>query len=314
MELKFPIKPMLLSRRSEIPSGNWWYEMKLDGSRLIYWFDGKSVRLQTRSGRDVTHLYPEIAVPLKTPAILDGELVALEDGVPSFRKLQPRLMKLAKSPQLVYATFDILYWQYSNMLATTYEKRRDVLEDIELPESFMVIPRTKEPVSLERVVDLGFEGVVSKRGKSAYVLGKRSEGWIKTTPTHTIVGVVGGYTPGKGSRRGAVGSLCIGLWWHPEPWPQRLRYVGSVGSGLTDGQARELLTMLEPLKSTSMFVCISPDRDLPPDIVPVKPMYAVAVSFKEWTYGLRMRHPVFKGIVDEIEQATVAEQARNAAG
>ena len=72
--------------------GRWAFEIKWDGVRAIGFVEGGRLRLQARSGRDVTPRYPELR-PLGEAlagreAVLDGEVVAFDDGRPSFQKLQ----------------------------------------------------------------------------------------------------------------------------------------------------------------------------------------------------------------------------------
>lgn len=73
------------------------YEVKQDGQRCMVYLPGDgSVRLRSRSGADITPAYPELA-GLGTalgsrPAVLDGEIVALDDeGRGDFQRLQPRM-------------------------------------------------------------------------------------------------------------------------------------------------------------------------------------------------------------------------------
>src|SRR5262245_24476212 len=90
------IAPMLSKLRAYLPSGSQYiYEVKLDGQRTIAEVSKDKLLLYTRSFQDVTARYPELEVLRKsiqnTSAILDGEIVALKDGVPSFALLQNRM-------------------------------------------------------------------------------------------------------------------------------------------------------------------------------------------------------------------------------
>src|ERR1700744_4593941 len=96
-----PIRmPALLSPMMAVPGAlppddaGWAFEMKWDGVRALAFIDGGQVRLASRTGRDITVAYPELA-PLGAAAsgslLLDGEVVAFDDGRPSFAQLQPRM-------------------------------------------------------------------------------------------------------------------------------------------------------------------------------------------------------------------------------
>src|ERR1700749_5288218 len=71
---------------------SWAFEMKWDGVRALAYIDGGQVRLASRTGRDITVPYPELAALGAAagggPLLLDGEVVAFEDGRPSFAQLQ----------------------------------------------------------------------------------------------------------------------------------------------------------------------------------------------------------------------------------
>ncbi len=58
-----PLSPMKAVVRDEIPVGDWAYEPKWDGFRMIAW-SGPDVRLDSRSGRPLLRYLPEL-----TPAL-----------------------------------------------------------------------------------------------------------------------------------------------------------------------------------------------------------------------------------------------------
>ena len=70
---------------------DWAFEMKWDGYRAVAVCDGPDVTLFSRTGKDMTDTYPEVAEALAAldlaDTVLDGELVALgPDGAPSFSR------------------------------------------------------------------------------------------------------------------------------------------------------------------------------------------------------------------------------------
>ena len=70
-------------------------ERKFDGERCVARKDGGELRLESRTGNDLTGTYPEVvaAVASQRPRslVLDGEVVAYEGGQTSFGRLQQRL-------------------------------------------------------------------------------------------------------------------------------------------------------------------------------------------------------------------------------
>ena len=79
------LRPMLATA-GPLPVGQpgWAFEMKWDGLRAITYVTGDGLRLISRTGRDITHAYPELAglaaavrAAGAQEAVLDGEIVAL---------------------------------------------------------------------------------------------------------------------------------------------------------------------------------------------------------------------------------------------
>ena len=55
------MRPMLATPAPSLPGdGGWAYEMKWDGLRAIAYIDGGTIRLVSRTGRDITGGYPEL--------------------------------------------------------------------------------------------------------------------------------------------------------------------------------------------------------------------------------------------------------------
>src|SRR5690606_16848340 len=82
----------------------------------------------------------------------------------------------------------------------------------------------------------------SKRQESPYRPGRRSEDWRKTAHRKTCEAVVVGAQAGTASRSATFGSLALGLW-----DGDRLRYVGSVGSGFDSASLRAVSEVIDQL-------------------------------------------------------------------
>jgi bifunctional non-homologous end joining protein LigD len=143
-------------------------------------------------------------------------------------------------------------------------------------------------------IQLGMEGVVAKRRTSVYLPGARSRDWVKVKGRRTQEAVIGGWTVGQGDRRSTFGALLLGV---PSPdKPGKLRFIGKVGTGFTQGAREDLLGHLRPLaRSTSPF-----DHKLPPSVTDgaswVRPRIVGEVQYGEWTPDGRLRHPVWRGV------------------
>jgi bifunctional non-homologous end joining protein LigD len=116
------MRPMLaLTGAAPRDRQNWALEMKWDGVRALAYIERGRVRLASRTERDITVAYPELAgLGSATPhkqLLLDGEIVVFGDeGWPRFEALQPRMhvssasaaAQLASQTPVTYLVFDLL--------------------------------------------------------------------------------------------------------------------------------------------------------------------------------------------------------------
>src|SRR5271168_3576480 len=91
---------------------DWILERKFDGERCVARKDGADVRLESRSGKDLTGTYPEVrtavAAQVARRMLLDGEVVAYDGEQTSFGRLQQRLGVAQPSPQMV-GSYPVVY-------------------------------------------------------------------------------------------------------------------------------------------------------------------------------------------------------------
>ena len=134
--------------------------------------------------------------------------------------------------------------------------------------------------------------MVAKRIDSAYHPGSRSPEWRKVARVDHVRAVVGGYLPGERSRTATFGSLLLGL-----VDGERLRYIGSVGTGFTGETLRAIRRALDEMATAhSPFHEAS---DIARAAVYVEPSLTALVEFKEWTHTGKLRAPAFKGFTDD---------------
>jgi bifunctional non-homologous end joining protein LigD len=122
--------------------------------------------------------------------------------------------------------------------------------------------------------------------------------------TRRLRAVVGGYTPGEGSRASSFGSILVGL-----RDDVGLRWIAAVGSGFDEPTLRAFAEYLDQIeRSTTPFTneVVLPRPTRP---VWVEPSIVVDVEYKEWTHDLHLRAPVYKGIeIADPETVTWAEE------
>jgi bifunctional non-homologous end joining protein LigD len=298
------------------PAGEEWvHEVKWDGMRVLADVSDGAVRLRSRSGRDVTATFPELATLADTvpDALIDGEIIALSEGIPSFAALAERMhvadarraRELAAVQPITVMAFDLMRLYGVDLLKRPLAERRASLDKIELPdEHWNRSPSYVDgPALLDATERQGLEGVVSKRLASTYQPGRRSPDWIKVAHRHHQSGVVGGWRPETNSS-GRVGSLLIGV-----PDAQgRLHFSGRVGSGIDGTTQRALLAEFGRLAAD-----VSPFADPVPVLDArgthyVQPEIVVEVRHLGWTPGGRLRQPVFRGVRADLSAGEVRRE------
>lgn len=315
------LRPMLATAGTlPVRDAGWAYEMKWDGIRALALLSTGTVRLTSRTGRDISHVYPELAGMASAVeaarAVLDGEIVAFGDSEwPDFEALQQRMnissaaqaKMLASKVPVSYLAFDLLWLDDKPLLDLPYVRRREVLDGIGLqggnwqaPPSF-----TGESGADVQAVSRqhGLEGVVAKRLQSRYEPGRRSHSWIKIKNFRRQEVVIGGWKPGEGARAGGIGSLLVGV--HDAG---QLVYSGHVGTGFTQQTLRMLAGKLMPLRrDTSPFGTAVPAEDAR-SAQWVEPVLVAEIAFTDWTKSGRLRAPSYKGLRDDKYAAEVVRE------
>lgn len=270
------------------------FEGKWDGYRLLVHADRGNLCLRARSGRDVTTEFPQLGALAADLAdhhvVLDGEVVALDaSGTPSFSELQSR----ARSTNVEFWAFDILFLDGRSLLRAKYSDRRRLLETL-AEETALIVPGLLPgdgAAAMEYAHRHRWEGVVAKRRDSAYQPGRRSRAWIKEKIWNTQDVVIGGWRGGQGTRAGGMGALLLGI-----PADGGLQFVGRVGTGFTERDRTALESILKPLQTTeSPFNARLPAQDARMATF-VRPELVGEVRYSERTADDRLRQPSWRGL------------------
>lgn len=296
----------MLATPGPLPTGpRWRYEVKWDGMRLgVDVHDGR-LRLSSRTGRDMTRHFPELAglATAVADAELDGEVVLLAGGAPSFAALSERFHRVPTAAEVAarpvtLMLFDVLRLYGVSLLDRPLDERRATLERLELSgvAGVRLSPiYDNGPALFSATAERGLEGVVAKRRDSPYRPGRRSPDWVKVAHRHACDCVIGGWRPER-TNPARIGALLLGV----PGVAGRLRFAGRVGSGVggdtTQRTLRELLSALAAEESPF-------EQPLPPDDAATarwcRPRLIAQVSHVGWTDGGRLRHPVFTGLRGE---------------
>jgi len=297
-----PMKAVLSDQPFSDP--DWIFERKLDGIRCIAIRDASGVSLMSRTARRMNEQFPEIAAALrKEPAgdfILDGEVVALRDGVTSFELLQQRHRR--RVPIHLYV-FDMPRFEGEDLRPLPLRERKARLRRalrFRGPIRFNPHRNGEHGEELFReACEKGLEGVIAKRADSPYT-GSRSRDWLKLKCHAEQELVIGGFTAPRGSRTD-FGALLVGY-----NENGALRYAGKVGTGFDHATLRELGGRLRELEEdASPF---PPFKPVPPGTHWVRPELVAQVAFSEWTRDGRLRHPRFLGLRDDKPAGDVVRE------
>jgi bifunctional non-homologous end joining protein LigD len=315
------VAPMLALPGSPPPGrlAEWAVEMKWDGVRALAFISGGRLRLVSRTGKDISATYPDLAglggAVTGGQALLDGEIVAFTDGRPDFEALQPRMhvssadaaFRLSSVIPVSYLAFDVLHSGGVGLTSLSYLERRKILDTIISNGPRWLAPPNFPGPDLDAVraasVANGLEGVVAKRLDSVYEPGARPGSWLKVKNHLRQEVVVAGWKPGQGNRAGLVGSLLVGV--HA---PAGLLYAGHVGTGFSDPVLRMLTRRLDALRRPdSPFDGPVPAEYARPAVW-VEPRLVIEVTFDRWTRAGRMRAPAYQGLRDDKDPADVVRE------
>lgn len=300
-ESQTTIRPMQPVLHKEIfDSPDYFYQIKWDGVRMVSYINSSQVTLINRRLNKRTEQYPELQKLAKLidgyNVILDGEIIALKSGKPSFPSVIRRdrcqtnktIFYLQNKIPVSYMVFDILRHNDRDLCNIPLEDRKHLLKKIltPVPDIHLVEDFDKGSTLFTAVKVQNMEGVVAKKRQSRYIEGKKHREWLKIKYRREIFCVIGGYT----MHNQKVNSLLLGIY-----QDNRLLYAGKAGSGLKTSELEILTVQLPELhREQSPFINLKNSAHT----YFIEPLLTVKVEFAEWTENMHLRSPVIKHFVN----------------
>ncbi|WP_395607559.1 DNA ligase D [Pseudomonas sp. B22129] len=309
------LTPQLATLVDQAPDGDWQYEIKFDGYRMLARIKAGEVRLFTRNGHDWTERLPRQVKALQALKLkdswLDGEVVSLNgDGLPDFQALQ-NAFDIGRSLDIVYYLFDAPFLDGQDQRKAPVQERRAALKSalsgsrsrlLRFSEAFVANPRD----IVESACDLALEGVIGKRVGSPYA-STRNADWIKLKCRLRQEFVIVGYTRPKGSRSG-FGALLLAV-----NDDTGLVYAGRVGTGFDQTSLETLHARLQPLARKTSPLEKPLTRGQAREVHWVEPRLVGEAHFAEWTREGVVRQASFIALrTDKPISQIIHEQPRTA--
>jgi ATP-dependent DNA ligase len=312
LPIRPPLPPMEAKLVDALPEGpaadggEWRFEPKWDGFRMLAFRDGDEVELQSKGLKPLGRYFPELVELVRgLPGdrfVIDGEVVIIADGALSFEALQMRLhpaasrvARLARETPARVLLFDCLAMEGENLMAAPLARRREALEAFHSRAGsgdLLLSPYTEDRgVAQGWLAGAGaaLDGVIAKRADLPYQPGERA--MLKVKCLSTADCVVGGFryaaAKGGGAKR-EIGSLLLGLY----DEQGLLSHVGFT-SNMPDRAA--LTKRLEALVEPPGFTGAAPggpsrwSTERSGEWQPLRPELVVEVRFDQVT-GRRFRH------------------------
>ncbi len=311
------VPPMQAKLVRDLPQGDdWIYEIKWDGYRIEALKHGDDVRLLSRNEKNHTSAFPQIRYAVAGitahTAVLDGEIVALDDqGHPSFQALQHRTA-LASHHRLVYFAFDLLNLNGKDLCDLPLDVRKKELAKVLAGSRVQLSADLNgDPaIIIQAIKGADLEGLVAKRRDSRYEPANRSGAWVKVQFKRQQEFVIGGYKPEGDS----FSSIAVGYYDNG-----KLMYAGKVRAGFNAHSRRELLKAMQPLgiplcgfaglptsKTGHWGEGMTPEQMA--EIQWLKPKLVAQIKFTEWTKDGHLRHADYLGLRSDKPPAEVIRE------
>ncbi|WP_448632639.1 MULTISPECIES: DNA ligase D [Pseudomonas fluorescens group] len=302
--------PQLATPVEQPPSGEWRYEVKFDGYRLMTRIENGNIRLLSGNHEDWTarlKLHVDALAELNLgDSWLDGDLILLDDDGQSDLAALRNALDIGRTVDLVYVLFDAPFLNGEDLRQTPVEERRAALKQVlrghagkrlRFSEAFSA----SEDEILESASALSLDRVVGKRLGSPYV-SRRSSDWVNLKCRLRQAFVIVGFTRPQ-DRPDGFGALLLAV-----NNGAGLVYAGRVATGFTRAQREQLQAALS-----------ARERDTSPLAKPVSPVQARGVQwvepdsvgeveFTEWTANGLVHRPAFVELLADMPAGKIVRE------
>ncbi|UPT71285.1 MAG: DNA ligase D [Flavobacterium sp. JAD_PAG50586_2] len=286
---------LAVSTEKPFDDADWVFENKYDGYRTLAIINSGDVELFSRNQLSFTSNFRPVADELKKiehNVVLDGEVVVENtSGRSDFQLLQNYLK--AQKGNLKYYVFDILNLDGNDTTNLKLLERKELLQLLLKKEKLSNVIYSEhikaKGINFFKLAERNkTEGIMAKKSDSTYLVGKRSDDWLKIKISQQEEAIIIGITEPKNSRA-YFGALLLGQYDGKD-----LKFIGKCGTGFTEASLKELYSKFKPIFTDDPPVSERvPLRD---KIQWMKPEMVCQVKFTEWTQDKHLRHPVYLGL------------------
>lgn len=269
---------------------NYIFELKFDGLRALIYINNGEIIIKSRRNIILNNIYPElleIKNICKEVCVFDGEIVLLQNGKPSFSKLQERARLKNKNKinfmminyPVTFICFDILY-KNKDLTDVPLIDRKKILNKFNDTDYFV---KTKYYEGIgkdlfEFIKKENLEGIIAKKKNSLYTYDKRVKDWIKIKNFKLETFYICGYIDVP---KNNIITLILG-----EKINNKYYFVGKVILGKKDNLYKDLIKE----KITKNYL----DDFNEKNITYIKPKYTLKVHYMERTKNNLLRQPFIK--------------------
>jgi DNA ligase-1 len=232
---------------------DWLVEWKWDGIRAQLIRRRGETWIWSRGEELVTRRFPEVAAAathLPDGTVLDGEIIAFQDGRPlSFSALQQRigrekqLAQIMRAVPVVFVAYDVLEHEGRDVRAEPLAERRRILMSLGSGGGVLRVSDEVEAPDWGALAALrlesrarGVEGFILKRLDAEYGVGRKKGAWWKwKIDPFTVDAVLIYAQPGNGRRASLLTDYTFGVWDAGTLVP-----IAKAYSGLSNAEIEEL--------------------------------------------------------------------------